>query len=59
MFCLAKYYFEEKAKLFDTEKSLLEKIAKYGDTNELKEGKRNDLLYLVKISVIALSRTTV
>jgi hypothetical protein len=32
-------------------------IAKYDDTNELKEEQRNDLLYLVEISVIALSRT--
>jgi hypothetical protein len=29
----------------------------YDDTNELKEEQRNDLLYLVEISVIALSRT--
>jgi hypothetical protein len=34
---------------------VLEEIAKYDDTNELKEEQRNDL-YLVKISVIALSR---
>jgi hypothetical protein len=38
-------------------KNLLEEIAKYDDTNELKEEQRKALLYLVEISVIALSRT--
>jgi hypothetical protein len=36
---------------------LSEEIAKYDDTNELNDEQRNDLLYLVEISVIALSRT--
>jgi hypothetical protein len=50
-------YFEEKTKLSVTEKILSEEIAKYDDANELKEEQRNDLLYLVESSVIALSRT--
>jgi hypothetical protein len=47
---------EEKTKLPVTEKILSEDIAKYDDRNELKEEQRNDLLYLVEISVFALSR---
>jgi hypothetical protein len=50
-------YFEEKTKLSLTEKILSEETAKYDDTNELKEEQRNDKLYLIEISVIALSRT--
>jgi hypothetical protein len=45
-------YFEENTKLSVTDKILLEEIAKYEDTNELKEEQRNDLLYLVEISVL-------
>jgi hypothetical protein len=52
-----KIYFEEKTKLSVTENILSEEIAKYDDKNEFKEEQRNDLLYLVEISVIALCRT--
>jgi hypothetical protein len=56
MFSIFKFTLKKKPVL-DAEKILLEEIAKYDDTNKLKEEQRNDLLYLVKISVIALSRT--
>ena len=50
-------YYEEKTKLSVKEKILSEEIAKYDDTNELNDDQRNDKLYLIEISVIALSRT--
>jgi hypothetical protein len=36
---------------------LSEEIAKYDDTNELKGEQRDDKLYLIEISVTALSQT--
>jgi cell division protein FtsB len=41
-------YFEGKTKLSVTEKKLSAEIAKYDDTNELKEEQRNDLYLVVQ-----------
>ena len=45
LFCLAKCSIEGKTKLSLTEKILSEEIAKYDDTNGLKDEQRNDKLY--------------
>jgi hypothetical protein len=62
LFCLAKCtcsifkFTSKKKKLYVTEKIFSEEITKYDDKNELKEEQRNDFLYMVEISVIALNQ---
>jgi uncharacterized membrane protein YbaN (DUF454 family) len=62
LFCLAqcstfKFTSKKKPNWLLQRKKLSEEIANYDDTNELKDEKRNDKLYLIEIAVIALNRT--